>query len=87
MNYAEFAIQPYLLSNKVSMEGKKLLYSLRSKCYPAKMNFCKQFKGNLQCSLNCNAEETQDHIFENCSPIKSRVTYPVKLSDIFGTLD
>ena len=51
------------------------------------MNFRKQFKGNLQCSLNCNAEETQDHIFENCVPIKSIITYPVNLSDIYGTLD
>ena len=51
------------------------------------MNFCKQFKGNLQCSLKCNAEETQDLIIENYGPIKKRVTYPVKLSYIYWTLD
>ena len=69
------------------MEGKNLLYSLRSKCYPANMNFCKQFKENLHCRSNCNAKETQDHILLNCGPIQIRVTYPVKLSDIYGTLD
>jgi hypothetical protein len=47
LNYTVFNIQPYLISRKVSMEEKQLLYSLRSKCYPAKMNFRKLFKGKL----------------------------------------
>ena len=63
VKYTKFAIQPYLTSKKLSMEEKKLLFSLRSKCYPAKMNYRKQFKGNTQCSLKCRTNETQDHIF------------------------
>ena len=37
----------------------------------------------------CNSEETQSHIFENCEPIKSRISYPmnVNLEDIYGTID
>ena len=87
LDHTVFNIQPYLISRKVSMEEKRLLYSLRSICYPAKMNFRKMFKGNLQCSLQCNAEETQDHIFENCEPNKTQISDCVNLRYIYGTLD
>ena len=87
MKYTKFAIQPYLTSKKLSMEEKKLLFSLRSKCYPAKMNSRKQFKGNTQCSLKCRTDETQDHIFEHCDPIRTKIGHNIKLSEIYGTLD
>ena len=51
------------------------------------MNFRKQSKGNLQCSFLCNEEETQNHIFENCGPIKARISDLVNLNDIYGSLE
>ena len=39
LQYEELEIQPYLESSRFSLEEKQLLYSLRSKCYLAKMNF------------------------------------------------
>ena len=51
------------------------------------MNFKKLNKGNLGCRFQCDTEETQIHIFENCRPIKARISDPVKLNDIYGSLD
>ena len=39
VKYLKFAIQEYLQSDIFNHEEKKLLFSLRSMCYPAKMNF------------------------------------------------
>ena len=89
MHYSEFVIQPYLIISDLSLPEKKLLLSLRSKCYPAKMNFKKLNKGSLMCSFLCQSEETQKHIFEQCRPIQSRISYPVNvnLDDIYGGID
>ena len=45
IHYTDFSIQPYLKSNKISLQEKQLLWSLRSKCYPAKSNFSKMNRG------------------------------------------
>ena len=89
VHYSEFVIQPYLVSSDLSLPEKQLLWSLRSKCYPAKMNFSKMNKGNLMCSFLCQSDETQSHIFEHCQPILSRISYPtnVNLDDIYGSID
>ena len=65
-----------------------MLFSLQSKCYPAKMNFRKLHRGDLKCFLKCDADETQFHIFQDCEPIKSRLgisIYP-KLEDIYKSI-
>ena len=51
------------------------------------MNSRKQFKGNTQCSLKCRTDETQDHIFEHCDTIRTKIGHNIKLSEIYGTLD
>ena len=51
------------------------------------MNFRKQYKGNLKCSFLCLDEETQTHIFENCGPIKAKLSDFVNLKDIYGNLN
>ena len=78
-----------MISNKFSLEDKKkkLLYSLRSKYYRAKIYFRKQHNGNLKSSFLCNAEETQKHTFENCGPIKARVSTQVDLNNIYGSIE
>ena len=58
VHYFNLSIQPYMISTKFSLDDKKLLYSLRSKCYQAKLNFRKQNKGNLQCRLGCSSNKT-----------------------------
>ena len=65
----------------------KLLVLLRSKCYKAKMNFKKMYKHDLKCSLKCDSEETQQHIFEECIPIKNKIkAYKnIKIDDIYGS--
>ena len=89
LNYEEFKIQKYLLSSQFNSKEKKLLFSLRSNCYPAKNNFRNMNKGNLLCMLNCNQVETQSHIFENCEPVLSRLdqTQLKPLDSIYGSLN
>ena len=69
LTYEELTIQPYLTRDYFSLEEKKLLFSLRSKCYDARLNFRKLNKRNLICRLGCPAEESQIHIFQSCKPI------------------
>ena len=87
--YNKLELEPYLISTQFNHQEIKLLFSLRSKCYPAKMNFTKLNKGNLKCSFQCDSYETQDHIFENCYPIKQRISYPytVNLKHVNGSIE
>ena len=64
LTYTALSIQPYLTMDCFSIQEKKLLFSLRSQCYNAKNNFKKMNRGNLRCSLNCDAEESQTHVFQ-----------------------
>ena len=57
--YTKLAIQPYLTNDQFSLNQIKLLFALRSKCYPAKLNFRKLNRGNLRCRMGCNEEESQ----------------------------
>ena len=68
VNCKDLGIQPYLNSNKFSISEKLLLFSLRSKCYPAQINLKKINKKDLKCVFKCDEEETQSHIFPNCEP-------------------
>ena len=89
LEYKTFGIQQYIISIKFSVKQIRLLFSLRSSCYSAKMNFPKMNRGNLKCIFLCDQQETQIHIFEECQPIRERLDYNtnVKLKYIYGTLD
>ena len=85
LEYNDFKIQSYMNTSIFTTQEIKLLFSLRSKCYPAKVNFKKLHKGDLKCTFLCNVEETQSHIFQDCEPIKANLDiqlYP-KLEDIY----
>ena len=89
VHYEKFEMQPYIKNGSFTLEEIKLLFSLRSKSYPAKINYKKINKGNLKCSFQCDSDETQEHIFQNCQPILSRISYPaiINLKSIYGTVD
>ena len=72
---------------KYLFDEKKLLFSLRSKCYDARLNFRKLNKRNLRCRLNCYNEESQCHIFQSCQPIldKLGLKEAPNLIHIYGT--
>ena len=88
LKYNSLHIQCYMTDSSFTHNEIKLLFSLRSNCYPAKMNFKKMYKGDLKCFFLCDEEETQVHIFENCQPIrrKLKVHTDSKISSIYGTL-
>ena len=87
LKYEDLQMQEYLINSSFNTAEIKLLISLRSKCYPSKMNFKKLNKGNLKCIFNCNQVETQTHVFENCEPIVSKLGYShtEQLKSIYGT--
>ena len=88
LQYKTLGIQCYLADINFSNNEIKLLFSLRSNCYSVKMNFRKMNKGDLKCSFNCDENETQVHVFENCQPIKKKLNLKtsVKLDSIYGTV-
>ena len=71
LKYETFAIQPYLKCSKFNNIEINLLYSLRSRMHPAKTNFRTMYLKNPKCSLGCNADEDQRHIYENCEVLHS----------------
>ena len=73
LKYNSLHIQCYMTDSSFTHNEIKLLFSLRSNCYPAKMNFKKMHKGDLKCFFHCDEEETQLHIFENCQPIRRKL--------------
>ena len=46
-------------------------------------------KRNLKCSLQCDNDETQVHMFEACTPILSRqdVPHTLRIQNIYGNID
>ena len=64
LTYETLQLQPYMTNKIFTRKEINLLHRLRSNCYQAKMNFRKIYKKNLNCSLNCDTQETQKHIFE-----------------------
>ena len=88
LQYDELAIQPYMINGNFTLKQIKLLFSLRSKCYPARLNFRKLNRGNLRCSLGCSEDESQDHIFEKCEPIrvKLKLTKDSNIGLIYGSV-
>ena len=85
--YEEIQMQKYLTSNQFNREEVKLLYSLRSKCYPSKANFKNMNKGNLKCIFLCDQVETQEHVFQHCEPILRRLklTHTEQIKSIYGS--
>ena len=63
VSYENHEIQPCMVSSKFDLQEIKLLFSLCSKCSPAKMNFTKLNRGNFKCTFLCDSDDTQDHIF------------------------
>ena len=85
--YEDIKIQSYMNEDNFSLNEKKLLFALRPKSYKARMNFKKTNRNNLNCSLNCNTEKTQLHIFQSCRPIldKLGLTEIPSFNLIYGT--
>ena len=72
IDYDFYEIQPYLKSNEFTHEERILLYALRSRMHPAKLNYRKMHSDDLQCSYGCNAYEDQRHLFQECSILGSK---------------
>lgn len=66
VRYDTLKIQEYLKSEIFNPKERNLLYSLRSRSHPAKLNYRELNSGNLKCSLGCPDNEDQTHIYENC---------------------
>ena len=88
LKYDRLRTQDYLTNGQFSQEEINLLFALRSKSYPAKMNYRKMNRGDLKCILKCDQLETQSHIFENCTPIhnKLNIISTMKIDYIYGSV-
>ena len=85
VNYRQLETQPYLKDPRFSLEERKLLTALRSRCYSAKTNFKKLYKPDLKCRLGCNSPEDQILIFTQCQYIE--VPLNIVYGDIFEDTD
>ena len=72
IRYDSLKIQDYLISPDFNPKERNLLYALRSRSHPAKLNYRKMNSSNLLCSLGCQEDEDQTHIFEKCRFLKNR---------------
>ena len=58
-------IQPYLKSESLKIEEKKLMFKLRNRLVDVKANFRKKYKDDMLCRLCRMDEESQPHLV-NC---------------------
>jgi hypothetical protein len=89
ITYTSFQLQPYFNCLDFGPNEIKILSLLRSKSHPAKTNIKKLHKNTIRCSLGCSSDETQFHIFEECTPILNIIGPGniVNLNKIYGSLD
>ena len=87
--YKTLQVQPYLTNEGFTYKEMYLLYALRCRSHPAKSNYRTLYNGQVQCSLGCLSDETQQHIFEECKILRAHLQLKegVKISDIFGNFD
>ena len=74
-------------SNKFTKEYQQVLFSLRNKTYPFKINFKKQFINNMQCRICLDTDSIEDfeHTIE-CRKMKMFVDpKQLKLEYIYGS--
>ena len=83
------AIQSYLVDVNTTVKQKKLLFLLRSRMFPVKMNF-QQSYSDLLCSLCSMEQESQQHLLE-CEEISNEeelkqciVSRKISYEDIYG---
>ena len=87
VKYNKFKIQNYLVDKRLNNEERNLLYSLRSRCFPVKLNLKKMHKNDLKCRFQCNSDEDQKHLVTMCDPVLSQLTTRyVNYDDIFESV-
>ena len=59
--YPSDTMQDYLVNLNTTVKEKKLLFLLRSRMFPVKMNYQQKYS-NLLCSLCSRTEESQEHL-------------------------
>ena len=57
-------MQSYLCNEKVSIQGKKLMFRLKNRLIDVKCNFKKKYNNRLECRLCSAPEENQSHLME-----------------------
>ena len=57
VHFDYFEMQSLMKSSKLNLDEIILLFALRSKSYPAKMNYKKMNKGYLKCTFLCDSEK------------------------------
>ena len=61
-------MQSYLRNEKVSIQGKKLMFKIKNRLLDLKCNFKKKYNNRLECRLCSAPEESQPHLLE-CNAI------------------
>ena len=79
-----FVMQPYLLSSKLTLVEKQLLFKLRTYTFECKMNFRHKYPGSLECDF-CRFEDSQEHFINNCNILENKSN--IKYSDLYGSIE
>ena len=86
---SHYGMKDYLKTNRLNLVEKQLLFNLRTRMIPVKINYRNKHGEDLLCSLcQTHAEESQEHLLV-CPGIleQSERNYEVNYLDIFGSLD
>ena len=81
---SDYQMKDYLKTNRLTLQEKQLLFSLRTRMVPVKSNFKKKYGNDLSCMLCDKFEESQQHLLA-CPELlpQSDVNY----MDLFGSLE
>ena len=81
----DFKCQEYLITEKLSVEEKQLLFSFRNRTYECKTNYKNKYGSDLSCFV-CKAEDSQQHLLQ-CELASDVNTEGLEYSDIFSSID
>ena len=81
----DFKCQKYLITEKLSVEEKQLLFSFRNRTYECKTNYKNKYGSDLSCFV-CKAEDSQQHLLQ-CELASDVNTEGLEYSDIFSSID
>ena len=81
-HYERIETQQYFLDPNIDTQIKRHIYSFRVRM----ADFGENFRGNraqVLCPLGCASKDTQQHAYEQCEPIHSKVNIEGKYVDLF----
>ena len=81
---SDYSLKDYLISHRLSVSEKQLLFRLRTRMVDVKCNYPGMYKSDLSCTLcDTNSIENQEHVLV-CPSLQVQSSTKIQYNDIFS---